>query len=170
MIEIEVMTLYRESDKSKIRIIQTCKNNYRIVVSIYGKHQHAENLKNIDINDIKRRLIDWIINEYTIKSNILIPDLYNELDDYMKQVIGEEEYILLNNKKNKMIEEFKNEEFDLNKIKFTNEAKCLTGDLEENRKEILVSDIYEELFNKDNAELKVNQYSQKRIDDLLNIV
>ena len=76
MLELEVFTLYREDDRSNVSIKQKG-DKFLVYVSRAGKHCHVNEL--IKKKEVKQKIIDFIINGYNIKTNLLFPNLYNDL-------------------------------------------------------------------------------------------
>lgn len=79
--EIDVMYLYRHDDRSDIVIKQIGRDKFRIINKSYNKLNYViEKTK----DDIKGLIIDFIVNGYTIKQNIIFQDIVNEIFDYIE--------------------------------------------------------------------------------------
>lgn len=72
------MTLYRGDDRSVISVRQYETTKYTIYCYSYNKFQYAYNVDNLTI--LKQKIIDFIVNGYTIQINNLFKNLFEELN------------------------------------------------------------------------------------------
>jgi len=88
---IEVANMYRTDDKSIIVVNQIGINKFRIIVKSYNKFQYA---CNVSKEELKSKIIDFMINHYTIRLNTIFPNLYDEIFNSLEaNEFGEKKYI-----------------------------------------------------------------------------
>lgn len=87
--EIEVLTMERYDDRGKIIIYQIDEDKYRTAIYSYMKFQYSEIIYTLE--NIKLKVIDYLINGYIIKTNLIFNNIWHEINEIYNNIKRKQE-------------------------------------------------------------------------------